>query len=77
MCELLNSQLLTETAEPMNRKEKIVKLILEMSQALPAPVRMMLTTYQSMVHRFVDELTDEQIEEILDKAQSIIDEIRG
>ena len=77
MCELLSNQSATETAEPMNRKEKIVNLIMEMSRALPTPVRMVLTTYQSSVRHFVDELTDEQIEEILDKAQSIIDEIRG
>ena len=59
------------------RKKAIVELIEEMSKNLPPMVQTMLTMYRSTVSQFVDSLSFEQTEELIDKVQDIIDRIRG
>ena len=68
---------MNELKNPQETKNRIKNLVEEMSQNLPLPVKMILTTYRSTVHQFIDNLTDEQLEKVIDQAQEIIDEIRG
>ena len=59
------------------RKQAILNLIDEMSQNLPPMVQMMVRNYRSMVSQSVDALTYEQTEELINKVQGIIDDLRG
>ena len=72
----------TDSLEPQEvilerRKQAILTLIEEMTKGLPPMVGLMLTQYRSMVCQFVDRLTFEQTEELIDKVQHIIDDLRG
>ena len=59
------------------RKRAIMELIEEMTKNLPPMVQTMLTMYRSTVYQFVDNLSYEQTEELIDKVQEIIDRLRG
>lgn len=59
------------------RKKAILELIEEMSKNLPPMVQTMLMMYRSTVSQFVDTLTLEQTDELIDKVQEILDRIRG
>ena len=59
------------------RKTAILEIIEEMTKNLPPMVQTMLGMYRSTVSQFVDRLTFEQTEELLEKVQEIIDRIRG
>ena len=59
------------------RKTAILNLITELTETLPPMVGMMIKTYSSMVHQLLDGLSFEQTEELITKAQKIIDDIRG
>ena len=59
------------------RKAAILNLITEMSTSLPPMVQTMVTMYRGTVIQFIDNLTFEQTEEVIAKAQSIINDIRG
>ena len=72
----------TDSLEPQEvilerRKQAILNLIEEMTKGLPPMVGLMLTQYRSMVCQFVDSLTFEQTEELIDKVQHNIDDLRG
>lgn len=59
------------------RKTAILALIDEMSLQLPPMVQLMVKTYRSTVSQFVDNLTFEQSEMVIDKVQEILDGLRG
>ena len=59
------------------RKQALLELIEEMTESLPAMVKLMWNQYRSLVLSSLDQLTFEQTEEILEKAQEIIDGLRG
>lgn len=59
------------------RKRAILALIDEMSLQLPPMVQLMVKTYRSTVSQFVDNLTYEQSEMVIDKVQEILDGLRG
>ena len=59
------------------RKDAILDLISEMTKSLPPMVQMIVNQYHSMVSQFVDRITYEQSEELIDRVQAIIDDIRG
>ena len=59
------------------RKQAILKLIEEMTDSLPQMAKVMLSTYRGLVTQFVDCLTFEQSEELINRVQNIIDELRG
>jgi hypothetical protein len=48
-----------------------------MSNNLPPMVKTMLKMYQSTVQQFVNSLSFEQTEELINKVQEIIDRLRG
>ena len=59
------------------RKQAIKNLLEEMSDSLPVMAQSMLMMYRSTVYLFIDKITYEQTEELLNKIQSVIDDIRG
>lgn len=59
------------------RKTAIKNLIMEMVDSLPDMVKMIVKMNLTTVQLLVDDMTFEQTEELLTKAQNIIDEIRG
>ena len=68
----------TEKAELLERrKAAILNLITEITGTLPLTIQLMIKTYHSMVYQLLDGLTYEQTEELIEKAQRIIDDIRG
>lgn len=81
MSEQVNTQTQiteSEKAELLERrKTAIINLITELTDTLPPMVGMMIKTYSSTVHQLLDRLTFEQTEELIIKAQTIIDDIRG
>ena len=61
----------------LGRKYAILKIIDEMTETLPPTVKMLLQMNRSTFQQYIDNMTYEQTEEVLDKVQSVIDEIRG
>ena len=59
------------------RKNAILNLVETMLKGAPLPVQTMYQMNRSMVHHLLDSMTFEQSEEILNQAESIIEEIRG
>ena len=59
------------------RKQAIKNLLEEMTDTLPVMAQSMLMMYRSTVYQFIDKITYEQTEELLNKIQSVIDDIRG
>ena len=76
--QMLQMDGLQEPEEILNRRKKaILNLIEEMTKELPPMVGLMLTQYRSMVCQFVDRLTYEQTENLIQKVQDIVDDLRG
>ena len=65
-----------ETEKLSHRKNAIMELLEEMSASLPPMVMVMFNANRGLVYQFVDAMTLEQTDELLDKAQAIIDKIR-
>ena len=59
------------------RKQAIKNLLEEMADSLPLMAQSMLMMYRSTVYQFIDKITFKQTEELLNKIQSVIDDIRG
>ena len=59
------------------RKTAILNLIEQMSENLPPVVKIMVNQYHSMVCQFVDKLTLEQTDELIEKVEGILDDLRG
>ena len=74
-----STQTLTQSQSELleRRKTAILNLIQEMSQSLPPMVQLMIKQYHTTVAQSLDKLTFEQTEELIEKAQEIIDDIRG
>lgn len=73
----LPTSMMSESELLEKRKKAILELIEEMIKNLPPMVQTMLMMYRSTVYQFVDTLTLEQTDELIDKVQEIIDRIRG
>ena len=81
MSQEIGQMLAQETLSPEEilekRKQAIKNLLEEMTDSLPVMAQSMLMMYRSTVYQFIDKITYEQTEELLNKIQSVIDEIRG
>lgn len=75
--EQLQTLKMNESELLEKRKKAIVELIEEMTKSLPPMVQTMLIMYRSTVFQFVDALSFEQTEDLIEKVQDIIDRIRG
>ena len=81
MSQEIGQMLAQETLEQgeilEKRKQAIKNLLEEMTDSLPVVAQSMLMMYRSTVYQFIDKITYEQTEELLNKIQSVIDDIRG
>ena len=59
------------------RKQKIEHLIDETINSLPVMIQGMVRVYRGTVSQYVDSLTFDQTEELINKVDAIINEIRG
>ena len=75
--QMLAQETLSQEEILEKRKQAIKNLLEEMTDSLPVMAQSMLMMYRSTVYRFIDTITYEQTEELLNKIQSVIDEIRG
>ena len=75
--EMELGQTLSQSEVLEKRKTAIKNLIMEMVDSLPDMVKMIVKMNLTTVQLLVDDMTFEQTEELLTKAQNIIDEIRG
>lgn len=60
-----------------NKKERLKNLVLEMLEELPQPIASMSLVYRSLVLQLIDNLTDEQMTNIVDKVKELIDYVEG
>ena len=77
MSQEIGQETLSQDEILEKRKQAIKNLLEEMTDSLPVMVQSMLMMYRSTVYRFIDTITYEQTEELLNKIQSVIDDIRG
>ena len=75
--QMLTQETLSQEEILEKRKQAIKNLLEEMTDSLPTMAQSMLMMYRSTVYRFIDTITYEQTEELLNKIQSVIDDIRG
>ena len=75
--QMLAQETLSQEEILEKRKQAIKNLLEEMTDSLPVMAQSMLMMYRSTVYQFIDKITYEQTEELLNKIQSVIDEIRG
>ena len=75
--QMLAQETLSQEEILEKRKQAIKNLLEEMTDSLPTMAQSMLMMYRSTVYRFIDKITYEQTEELLNKIQSVIDDIRG
>ena len=75
--EMELGQTLNQSEVLEKRKIAIKNLIMEMVDSLPDMLKMIVRMNLTTVQLLVDDMTFEQTEELLTKAQNIIDEIRG
>ena len=75
--QMLAQETLSQDEILEKRKQAIKNLLEEMSDSLPVMAQSMLMMYRSTVYLFIDKITYEQTEELLNKIQSVIDNIRG
>ena len=75
--QMLAQETLSQEEILEKRKQAIKNLLEEMTDSLPTMAQSMLMMYRSTVYRFIDKITFEQTEELLNKIQSVIDDIRG
>ena len=75
--QMLAQETLSQEKILEKRKQVIKNLLEEMTDNLPVMAQSMLMMYRSMVYQFIDKITYEQTEELLNKIQSVINEIRG
>ena len=75
--QMLAQETLSQEEILEKRKQAIKNLLEEMMDSLPVMAQSMLMMYRSTVYRFIDKITYEQTEELLNKIQSVIDDIRG
>ena len=75
--QMLTQETLSQEEILEKRKQAIKNLLEEMTDSLPVMAQSMLMMYHSTVYRFIDTITYEQTEELLNKIQSVIDDIRG
>ena len=59
-----------------DRKQRILSLLEAMTADLPPTIKMIVLANRGSAVRLLDEMTEEQIDEILDKAQDIIAALR-
>ena len=75
--QMLAQETLSQDEILEKRKQAIKNLLEEMTDSLPVMAQSMLMMYRSTVYQFIDKITYEQTEELLNKIQSVIDDIRG
>ena len=75
--QMLAQETLSQDEILEKRKQAIKNLLEEMTDSLPVMAQSMLMMYRSTVYQFIDKITFEQTEELLNKIQSVIDDIRG
>ena len=75
--QMLAQETLSQEEILEKRKQAIKNLLEEMTDSLPVMAQSMLMMYRSTVYQFIDKITFEQTEELLNKIQSVIDDIRG
>ena len=75
--QMLAQETLSQGEILEKRKQAIKNLLEEMTDSLPVMAQSMLMMYRSTVYRFIDKITYEQTEELLNKIQTVIDDIRG
>ena len=75
--QMLAQETLSQDEILEKRKQAIKNLLEEMTDSLPVMAQSMLMMYRSTVYLFIDKITYEQTEELLNKIQSVIDGIRG
>ena len=75
--QMLAQETLSQEEILEKRKQAIKNLLEEMTDSLPIMAQSMLLMYRSTVYQFIDKITYEQTEELLNKIQSVIDNIRG
>lgn len=78
MSEQDNTLTLISKEEMLDRrKNAVMNLITEMTETMPPMAQVMIRANLGTVHQFVDNLTWEQTEEILDRVQNVLDTLRG
>ena len=75
--QMLAQETLSQEEILEKRKQAIKNLLEEMTDSLPVMAQSMLMMYRSTVYQFIDKITFEQTEELLNKIQTVIDDIRG
>ena len=75
--QMLAQETLSQEEILEKRKQAIKNLLEEMTDSLPVMAQSMIMMYRSTVYQFIDKITYEPTEELLNKIQSVIDEIRG
>ena len=75
--QMLAQETLSQEEILEKRKQAIKNLLEEMTDSLPVMAQSMIMMYRSTVYQFIDKITYEQTEELLNKIQSVIDDIRG
>ena len=75
--QMLAQETLSQEEILEKRKQAIKNLLEEMTDSLPVMAQSMIMMYRSTVYQFIDKITYEQTEELLNKIQSVIDNIRG
>ena len=75
--QMLAQEKLSQEEILEKRKQAIKNLLKKMTDSLPVMAQSMLMMYRSTVYRFIDTITYEQTEELLNKIQLVIDDIRG
>ena len=75
--QMLAQETLSQDEILEKRKQAIKTLLEEMTDNLPVMAQSMLMMYRSTVYQFINKITFEQTEELLNKIQTVIDDIRG
>ena len=61
----------------LQRIQNLKNLIENITDSMPLPVKTMVTMYHGTVQHLLDNLTFEQTEQIIEKAQNFVDALKG